>query len=296
MAVDPRPAPGTSAAQREYWDAFAAQYELLRESNTLLVARLLHEQLRLADAACVLEVGAGPGGGALAMAQRMGQGARLVVSDLSPVMLELAGRKLQDLRKSAKSACIEFAQADATHLPFGSECFDRYVANLALMLVDAPEQALAEALRVLRPGGQIALSVWGRREHSSLRTLYDEALAQLGIARAPVPAGATPFRLGVREDLVALLERAGFTRVVSWYQPFVEPIESGDAFADDILRTERGARLLDPALLPGVRRRLAQLADERIASGRPIALDILVAIARKPAATTPVHQEQPWQA
>jgi hypothetical protein len=104
-------------------------------------------------------------------------------------------------------------------------------------------------------------------------------------------------------ELAGMLARAGFTRVVSWYQPRVEAFEDGEAFAEDILGTEEAARQLDPEVLPAVRRRLAQLAEERLASGQPIALDILLATARKmpaaaprPGARNQLIEEYGWEA
>lgn len=273
---------GAPVSSSEVWDARAAQYERRREPKSLLIARILHEHLGLPSASAVLEVGAGAGAGALAMSARMGRGTRLVVTDLSPVMLQLARRKLQPVVQTNDGSPVEFHQADAQHIPFPDASFDSYAANMTLMLVDQPELALREAARVLRPGGRLAMSVWGRREQSSSRTLFWEALDAAGIVLPAARPNLSRFRLGDREQLSGMLSRAGLRDVITWYHTCVEPVEDGDSFAAEIMAIEPAAGELDPSQLSAVHRRLADLAQERLSSGRPISLDILIAIARKP--------------
>ena len=55
---------------------------------------------------------------------------------------------------------IEFVHGDATALPFDDESFDAVVAAFVLLHLGTPEHAVAEAARVLRPGGRAAFSVW----------------------------------------------------------------------------------------------------------------------------------------
>ena len=97
---------GFTRSQRQFWDAFAVDYERCRESATALVAATLHQQLHLGRAASVLEVGAGAGAGALDLSSRLPPDARLVSTDFSPVMLELARHKLSACRgRGAWLAC-----------------------------------------------------------------------------------------------------------------------------------------------------------------------------------------------
>jgi len=46
------------------------------------------------------------------------------------------------------------------------EEFEIYLANMSLHLVANPEKMLKEAYRILKKGGKIGVSVWGRRENS----------------------------------------------------------------------------------------------------------------------------------
>ncbi|SFV22805.1 Methyltransferase domain-containing protein [Micrococcus terreus] len=93
----------------------------------------------------VLEIGAGSGAMAqaiLAAHPRL----RLTTTDADPAMVRSAQRRL------ARSAA-EVRQADATALPFAEESFDTVLSFLMLHHVIHWEQAVAEASRVLRPGG-----------------------------------------------------------------------------------------------------------------------------------------------
>jgi len=74
---------------------------------------------------------------------------------------------------------------------------------------------LKEAFRVLKKGGRIGVSVWGRPENSSFFTLLPSILKKHGIQ---LPNKRSNFHLGDRENLVKMFEDAGFTGIQAWYQ------------------------------------------------------------------------------
>jgi phosphatidylethanolamine/phosphatidyl-N-methylethanolamine N-methyltransferase len=80
---------------------------------------------------------------------------RVVGVDLSEDMLQVAGRKVRDLRLSAVSG---LSVMDACRLGFPDERFDAVTAQFVITLVPDPEQALDEMDRVLKPGGEIVIS------------------------------------------------------------------------------------------------------------------------------------------
>lgn len=269
--------------QSEFWDNFAAYYEQAYEPRSVLIARTLHEHLWLSTARDVLEVGAGAGASALALTPRLSSGTRLVLTDFSSAMLDLMRAKLGKMQR-LNGVRIEIMHADAHRLPYGSGTFDRYLANLCLNLTANPELALAEAARVLRPTGRIALSVWGRRANSPLRTIFYDALNQLGIvAPSPPPLAPSPFGLGTEGALRGMLLRAGFNGVLVWYQPMVIPFDTTKLsdIADDLVDTEAVTKQLDPGLLPSIRSKVTELVDQSISIGAPIAIEILMAVGNK---------------
>jgi ubiquinone/menaquinone biosynthesis C-methylase UbiE len=80
------------------------------------------------------------------------EGVRLTAVELSPGMLEIARRRAQELGVQA-----ELRVGDAHDLPFPDASFDTVVATLALCTIPDDRRAVAEAARVLRPGGLLLL-------------------------------------------------------------------------------------------------------------------------------------------
>jgi len=100
----------------------------------------------------VLDVGCGTGVVAITAARL---GAKVSAIDLTPQLLE---RARENARVSKLN--IDFHEADAESLPFPDKEFDVVVSQFAHMFAPRPEVAIAEMLRVLKPGGTIAFSTW----------------------------------------------------------------------------------------------------------------------------------------
>jgi SAM-dependent methyltransferase len=149
------------------------------------------------------------------------------------------------------------------------------------MLVLDPDRALAEAHRVLQPGGVAVWSVWGRPEHSPIFTLPLQAAARVGLV---LPESRSNFHLGERAALRVRAQAHGFRHVLAWYQTAVPDTRDGDSFAELTLRMPRWQKILagKPAdLVAAMQRELASLADAWLAHGEPIGLDALLLVARK---------------
>ncbi|CAA9414925.1 MAG: Phosphatidylethanolamine N-methyltransferase [uncultured Rubrobacteraceae bacterium] len=77
---------------------------------------------------------------------------RLTGIELSPKMLDIARRRVGELGRDA-----DLRVGDAQNLPFPDASFDTVVATLALCTIPDDRRAVAEAARVLRPGGRLLL-------------------------------------------------------------------------------------------------------------------------------------------
>ncbi len=118
-------------------------------------ARVLAGLLELGD---VLDIGSGDG----VFAELIAAHARTVVcADLSPTVTAAARKRL------ASYANVKVEQADMHALPFEDESFDLVVMMHALTYAARPAAAVAEAARVLRPGGRLLLSSLGKHAHAS---------------------------------------------------------------------------------------------------------------------------------
>jgi demethylmenaquinone methyltransferase / 2-methoxy-6-polyprenyl-1,4-benzoquinol methylase len=125
----------------------------------------------------VLDVAAGTGTSARAFAAA---GARCVACDFSLGMLRVGRRRL-----AARPACtgdahaggVTFAAGDALALPFGSESFDAVTISFGLRNVAAPEAALAEMLRVTKPGGGLVICEFSHLPFGPAEALYRRYIA-----------------------------------------------------------------------------------------------------------------------
>jgi len=112
--------------------------------------RRLVELARLTGVERVLDVATGGGHTALAFAPHVRE---VVASDLTPEMLAAA----ETFAQSKGASNIRFRQAEAERLPFEDAAFDVVVTRIAPHHFADPERFVAEAARVLRPGGLFLL-------------------------------------------------------------------------------------------------------------------------------------------
>ena len=150
----------------------------------------------ITPASRVLDVGAGLGGPARFLASR--RGCRVVGVELHPD--RAAGMERLTRRVGLRHA-VSVVRADATALPFGAARFDACLSQEALLHVADKAAVLAEARRVLLPGGRLAFSDW--IAHSGLGDLERARLADWMAA----------VTLQSLDGYRALLGRAGFRGV-----------------------------------------------------------------------------------
>ena len=172
----------------------------------------------------VLELACGPGGLGLAAAERVAPGGAVVLSDVAPEMTAIAGRRAADLGlDNVTTAVLDIERIDQ---PDAS--YDVVLCREGLMFALDPSQAAGEIRRVLRPGGRLALAVWGPRERNPwLGTVLDSVSAQVG-APVPPPGIPGPFALEDAAKLGALLEGAGLRDVTVTELPVPLKVDSFD--------------------------------------------------------------------
>src|SRR5262249_11799083 len=103
----------------------------------------------------VLEIAAGPGDTGLLAAKYLGNG-RLVSTDLSPEMVDAAGKRGAEL--GIQNA--EYRVLDAQHMDLADASFDGVICRWGFMLMPNPAAALGECRRVLAPGGRLVFAVF----------------------------------------------------------------------------------------------------------------------------------------
>ncbi|MGX9789071.1 class I SAM-dependent methyltransferase [Mycobacterium sp. MMS18-G62] len=154
----------------------------------------------------VLELGCGPGGLGIAAAELVGAQGQVVLSDVAAEMTAIASERVDALGLHN----VEVRLFDMEHIDAPDSSFDKALSREALMLVSDPTAAAREALRVLRPDGRAAFSVWGPAEANPwLSALLDAVGGQLG-APVPPPGMPGPFSLSESGQLASVLTAAGF--------------------------------------------------------------------------------------
>jgi ubiquinone/menaquinone biosynthesis C-methylase UbiE len=156
----------------------------------------------------ILEIAAGSGVVARALAPQLGEWAHYVVTDLNRQMLDHAR-----VRQGPDSR-IEWRAADAAALPFADRSFDKVCCQFGAMFFADRIEAFSEARRILKPGGAFVFNVWDRIEDNLFADLVTSALAVLFPVDPPRFLARTPHGYADRAAITADLREAGFTDVV----------------------------------------------------------------------------------
>jgi enediyne biosynthesis protein CalE5 len=158
----------------------------------------------------VLELACGPGSVGLAAAARVAPGGEVVMSDVAAEMAAIASARAEALGLSNVSTKV----LDLERIEEPDSSYDVVLCREGLMLVPDPGRAAREIRRVLRPGGRVALAVWGPRARNPwLGIVFDTVSEQLG-APTPPPGIPHPFSLDDPDKLAGLLSDAGLSKVV----------------------------------------------------------------------------------
>lgn len=179
---------------KTYADAFA--------NATRLVALELADSVSARDGMHILDLCSGHG---VVAAELVGRGAEVTGLDFSPAMVSLAEAAVPDAM---------FVQGDAMAMAFADSSFDAVTIGFGVPHFPDPARGLAEAGRVLKPGGRLAFSIWyGPGSGGAFGWLYD-AFKRLGDTSVPVPEGPDAHQLVSRELAGDMVRNAGFDDIV----------------------------------------------------------------------------------
>jgi SAM-dependent methyltransferase len=200
----------------EVWDAIAPGWERWRahlEKAMSPVRQWLVRELAAKRGDTVLELSAGPGGTGFAVAAALGESGRLISTDFSPEMLEVARRRGAELGLTNVEYRVD-----------GVLCQNGY------MLMADPAAALSETRRVLRPDGRLGLAVWGAPERNPWASIGAMLLVQRGHMPPPEPGSPGVFNMASEERTSGLLQGAGFTGIRTEEVPVAFAFDSVDEY------------------------------------------------------------------
>ncbi len=230
------------------FDRIARRYDLLNHLLSggldLYWRRRAIRALRLTGTERVLDVCAGTADVMLAALRGGGPGRAgyALGVDFAHQMLCIGQRKL---REAALSPVAPLVRGDAMHLPVASGSVEAATIAFGIRNVFEPRVALADLLRVLRPGGRLAVLEFAMPRTPLLRSLYTwyfrTVLPRIGavVSRHDEAYRYLPESVGTfyePEEFSALLREAGFARVtataltfgvVHLYLAHKEPVQAG---------------------------------------------------------------------
>jgi SAM-dependent methyltransferase len=203
---------GYRRTSHEVWETMAPGWERWRAqlADALTPVReWLIRELGPKPGETVLELGAGTGETGFQAAAILGDDGRLLSTDFSPEMVEVARRRGTELGIGN----VGYRVLDAERIELDSGSVDGVLCQSTYMLVADPAAALAETRRVLRPTGRLALSVWGAPERNPWASIGGKILVERGHMPPPEPGAPGVFSMASEERTRALLDGAGFSSV-----------------------------------------------------------------------------------
>jgi SAM-dependent methyltransferase len=181
-------------------------YESLWSPVILPPATALVSSLGLTGRCVVADVGAGTGA-LLGAIRSAAPAARVVALDASAEMLRVART-----RRGAPAIL-----ADALALPLADQAADAVILAYVLFHLADPARAVAEAARVLCPGGRVGTITWAWERESHADTVWDQTLTDAGVP--PVPIRRSDSELDTPSAVEGLLRSAGLWPQRIWRHP-----------------------------------------------------------------------------
>ena len=184
-----------------YWDKHR---EIIREMFQPITQALI-EDAKITASQDVLDVATGPGEPALSLSKLVGPEGKIIGVDAAPEMVEAARREAK--RRGFQNANFDVALAG--DLPLPENTFDAVVSRFGVMFFPSPIEGVREMLRVLKPGGRVAIAVWHFAEKNPFHYSVSQVVERYVASPAPVPDSPDPFRFAEPGKLLTIVSSAG---------------------------------------------------------------------------------------
>jgi SAM-dependent methyltransferase len=189
----------------------------------------------------------------------------------------------------ARARCPDatFHEGDAEALPFEAGQFDAIVCSLGFPHFPTPERAIAEAFRVLTPGGRYAFTNWTPPARNPFMGLLFGAVQAHGTVNVDLPPGPSLFRFGDPAECDRALRVGGFVSVSVTEIPMLWPFSAPEEVVPGVvastarlgpllsMQTEAQRRNIETAIIEGAK-------TYTTSQGVAIPTAVVLAVARKP--------------
>lgn len=202
--------------EHEGWQRVATTYDAGFGNVTMQAVGALLDKIGTGAGIRLLDVACGPGYLAGAAIQR--GDANVIGIDFSAAMIEIA---------RSRYPTIDFEVGDAEALRFPDASFEAVVMNFGMLHLAQPDRAIAEAYRVLRPGGHYAFTVWDAPPRTVAFEIVLDAVRRHGHMAVALPEGPPFFRFSDFGESARSMMAAGFTKVESAIVPQFWKLQSG---------------------------------------------------------------------
>lgn len=213
---------------KQYFDAIADVYDEGLSALLLSLHQKMLKEAQINENDQILNIGCGTGMDSFLTAQMLGPKGSVVGIDIAPEMVRRANEKA----KVRGLSNVTFQVMDAEKLGFPANRFDTIISHWSLTYFPNDHIALKEALRVLRPGGRMVVSVVGRPEHSPF-VMVPFRVVSKRLPRVAVSEGGPPtFRFAREGALESALTAAGFASTTSNRYASMITVKDADTYWD----------------------------------------------------------------
>lgn len=234
------------------------------------------ERIGLHSGARVLDVCCGSGASALPAAERVAPAGHVLAVDLAERLVELGRTKAR--RRGLSN--IDFRVEDMRSLGSARERFDAVICVFGIFFVPDMPAALRDLWRLVRPGGRLAITTWGRGVFEPANTLFWDAVRK---ERPDLHKAFNPWdRISEPAALAELFREADIEGVEILEEPAEHPLESPDDWWVIVMGSGYRATVeqLDAEARDRVRQ--ATLEPLRRRAARSVAANVIYATATRP--------------
>jgi ubiquinone/menaquinone biosynthesis C-methylase UbiE len=255
--------------QKESWNKFSSGWKKWDDLTMDFLKPMGDEIIQLLDPKSdhvILDVAGGTGEPGLTIAALLDDG-KVIITDLSEDMLEIARENA--VQRGIKN--IEIHACDVCELPFADNTFDAISCRFGFMFFPDMLQAAKEMVRVLKPGGKIATSVWNVPDKNFWVTAIMGTINKNMELPPPPPGAPGMFRCAKDGLITDLFAQAGLKNITQKEITGKLNCKTTDTYWN--MMTEIGAPIVaalskaDEAMREKIKKEVYQTVDQRYPGG-----------------------------